>query len=276
MELIKCEGPYVLARGRHGLFLANTLDFYVGRAISTYGEYGEIEWQLIDQLMRPGMDSVEVGANIGTHSVAMARKLAQWGRRLLVVEPQPVIFQNLCANIALNGFFNVQAENVACSDQAGTLSFSEPDYGEENNFGGVQMAEYSGSGPRVRAVLLDDLLGPDWDVGLIKIDVEGYEQRVLEGARDVIKRSRPILYLENDRVDKSKSLIEWLWSAGYRIWWHIPLLFNPKNFAGVEENLYGNVASFNMLAVPEEFNTSIDGLPLVEDSSFHPLRQVVR
>ena len=211
-------------------------------AVLTYGEYGEIEWQLLDAMMRPGKDAIEVGANIGTHTVSMARKLSGMGKRLLAVEPQPVVFQTMCANIALNALFNVSAENAACSDAPGSVTFQAPDYRQEGNLGGVSMREDGKGSHRVRSVRLDELVPDDFDVGLIKIDVEGFEQKVLEGATETIARCRPFIYIENDRLDRSKALIEWLWAADYKLWWHIPHLFNPENFAGNKENIYGNTA----------------------------------
>jgi len=272
MHIIDCEKPYQLVKARHGLFLASSLDIYVGRALTTYGEYGEIEWQVIEALMPDGKDAIEIGANIGTHTVSMARKLAGMGRRLLAVEPQPVVFQNMCANLALNALFNVSVENAACGDTAGWLTFSAPDYLRENNFGGVSMREDGGGNQRVRAVRLDDIVADDFDVGLIKIDVEGFEQKVLEGATQTIARCRPTLYLENDRLDRSAALIEWLWATGYKMWWHVPRLFNPDNFAGNSEDIYGNVGSFNMIAIPKETPAVLNGFAPVEDSAMHPLK----
>ncbi len=265
------DNPYRLVDARHGRFLVSPHDVYLGRAVILYGEYGEIEWQFLEQLMQDGKDAVEVGANIGTHTVSMARKLARMGRRLLAVEPQPVVFQNMCANLALNGLLNVVAENAACSDAPGWLTFEAPDYSRENNSGGVFMREDGGGSQRIRSVPLDQLVPGDFDVGLIKIDVEGFEQKVLEGATGTIARCRPAIYLENDRVERSKALIEWLWAAGYKLWWHIPPLFNPGNFAGKSENIYGNVASFNMLALPNETAIAVQGLTPVEDAGAHPL-----
>ena len=273
MNIIDCEQPYQLVKGRHGWFLASPHDVYVGRAVLTYGESCEMEWQALDAMMRPGKDAIEVGSNIGTHTVTMERKLAGMGKRLLAVEPQPVVFQAMCANLALNALFNVAAENVACSSEAGTVTFEAPDYRKEANLGGVSMREDGIGSHHVRALRLDDLVPPDFNVGLLKIDVEGFEQKVLDGATATISRFRPYIYIENDRLDRSKALIEWLWAADYNLWWHIPPLFNPDNFAGNLTNIYGTIASFNMMCIPKEIDTTIDGLALVEDSDSHPLKR---
>ena len=55
--------PYQLVDGRHGRFLANPNDFYIGGGLIEYGEYAEAEWQVLNQLLLPGKDVIEVGAN---------------------------------------------------------------------------------------------------------------------------------------------------------------------------------------------------------------------
>ena len=57
----------------------------------------------------------------------------------------------------------------------------------------------------------------------------------------------------------------------YRLWWHIPGLFNPENYFGEQENIYGNVASFNMLCLPREQGAEAEGLVEITDATFHPL-----
>lgn len=85
-----------------------------------------------------------------------------------------------------------------------------------------------------------------------------------------------MIYVENDRFDRSRALIEWLWSKEYRLWWHLPLLFNPANFFGRTENIYGRVVSCNMLALPRELAMEIDGFVEVTDSAAHALMSLSR
>ena len=264
---------YRLVRARHGWMLANPSDFYIGQALIEYGEYNELEAEFLLQcFVKPGR-IIEVGANVGSHSVGLAKAAAARGERMEVFEPQPVIFQNLCANLALNGLVNVRAWPFACADEAGTVSFDEPDYGCAGNFGGVSMQrEVSASGRRITVpcVRLDDVLGDD-PVSLVKIDVEGFELSVLQGAAASLVRWQPILYVENDRVEASRTLIEWLWEKGYRLFWHVPPLFNSQNFCAKTANRFGNVASFNMLCMPVESPIKVDGMEEIVDASLHPL-----
>lgn len=269
---ISVAAPYQLIQARHGLMLANPNDYYLGRAIVEYGEYGEIEGKFLASLLgfRPGK-VVEIGANIGTHTVPLARALAREMRELVAFEPQPFIFQNLCANLALNGISNVTAWPWACGAQSETVYFPLPDYHAQGNFGGISMEtrEQPGCVP-APCVRLDDIVGPD-SVSLLKIDVEGYELLALQGATGILNGSRPLLYLENDRVEKSRALIEWLQSLNYQLFWHIPQLFNPDNFFRKKTNIYDNTASFNMLGLPRELGIHLHGLQEVTSATWHPL-----
>lgn len=267
-------GFNVLVRGRHGLFLANENDIYVGRALIDYGEYSELEWRFLERYCAPGNVVVEVGANVGSHSVGMSKSVGAGGR-LVAIEPQPFVFQALCANLALNCLVNVDAFNCACGADEGTLAFQAVDYSIPGNFGGVELRSAGSvpAGVEVPVRRLDSVLRPYARVDLLKIDVEGMEASVLESARETIARFRPVLYLENDRMEESQALIELVWALGYRAWWHTPLLFNPANFFGNACDRYPGIASFNMVCLHGNAEPYVGReLALVEDSAFHPLR----
>ena len=267
--------PYVLTATRHGVMLVNRHDYYMGQAMIIYGECCEIESRFLHILLSKSGLVIEVGANMGIHTIPLAAHLAGQGRRMLVFEPQPVIFQQLCANLALNGLTNVRAFPYACGSKNGSVMFRTPDYRATGNFGGTEMqetAEDSSQCEVVQCARLDDLV-PEGEVGLIKIDVEGFEEDVLRGSEAILSRCTPYLYIENDRTDKSPALIQWLFDHDYRLWWHIPPLFNPANFRGVAEDLYKGVSSFNMLGVHRSVNVSFRTLSEVTDPAFHPLLQ---
>jgi hypothetical protein len=108
-------------------------------------------------------------------------------------------------------------------------------------------------------------------VCFLKVDVEGFELQVLQGARNILANHRPLLYVENDRAAKSAELIQFLWEHGYRLCWHISPLFNAHNFRGNAENRYPQLCSFNMLGVPKESSLVLQGFEDIVDAAAHPL-----
>jgi FkbM family methyltransferase len=257
---------------RHGLFLANPHDQYIGRALIEYGEFSEREWMLLAQLARPNAVIVEIGANIGAHAVSLAKAVGPGGH-VVAIEPQPVVFQNLCANLALNGLTNVQAINAGCGEADASLSFPRINYTRLGNFGAIPLDRLPpdpNSPFRVPVRPLDALVDLK-ALHLIKIDVEGMEAAAIRGARGLIAAHRPFLYVENDRVEKSAELISLIESLGYRAWWHTPTYFNPENFAGRSDNIYGGIASVNMLCAPGERSVTVPDLKPVDGPDWHPL-----
>jgi hypothetical protein len=119
-------------------------------------------------------------------------------------------------------------------------------------------------------VTLDDLADLP-RLRLVKIDVEGMEGEVIEGAAKLIARFRPLLYVENDHPERSAQLMRRIDGLGYDIYWHIVPLFNPGNFYGVTENAFPGLVAFNMLCVHRESRIEIAGLEKVVDLDFHPL-----
>jgi hypothetical protein len=126
----------------------------------------------------------------------------------------------------------------------------------------------------VSIVPLDELGRDLPSLRLSKVDVEGMELTLPEGARGLIQKHRPLLYVEHDRLEKSQSLIQWILDAQYRLRWPLPPLFNPENYFGVTENIYGPVVSINVFCSPREM-----GLPMtktmveITDPAFHILHQ---
>jgi FkbM family methyltransferase len=271
IHTMQIADPYDLVTTRHGTMLANRYDVYIGHALIEYGEYCELETQFLLQFInRPGT-ILEVGANVGSQTIALAKTAKTVGAVVMAFEPQPFVFQNLCANLALNGISNVAAWPFACAAEEGSVWLPHLDYSRSNNFGGISVqAEEIPEGVEVPCVRLDDMTGAR-GVRLMKIDVEGFELQVLQGAQQILARDRPVLYVENDKVAHSPALVEYLWKQGYRLWWHISPLFNPENFRCRTENLYPRLSAFNMLGLPRESNMTLQDGYEITDAGFHPL-----
>ena len=101
-QLILESGFQRLIRAKHGLFLYNKNDLFVGRSLETYGEWCERELDVLLPIIRPHDVIMDVGANIGPHAVPFARKVGPGGF-VYAFEPQRTIFKHcvpICRSIA--------------------------------------------------------------------------------------------------------------------------------------------------------------------------------
>lgn len=136
------------------------------------------------------------------------------------------------------------------------------DYAKGGNFGALALGGYEQS--ETVPVLTVDGLGLA-HCHVVKVDVEGMENEVLASAAATIKRCWPALYLENDRRERAEELIKRLFSMDYVVYWHLPRLFNPDNFFANPENIFANLISRNVLALPAERNVKVEKLQRITD-----------
>ncbi len=260
-----------LIKARNGFCLYNKNDHYIGRSIENYGEFSELEAKMFKQICKQNDTVIEVGANIGAHTQLFSRLVGEKGK-VLAFEPQRIIFQTLNANIAINSMTNVFTYQKALGSKKGELFLPPIDYSKNGNFGGISVDKAS-KGERIELVTLDSFIEDIERLKFIKIDVEGMESEVIKGAKKVIKKFKPLLYIENDRQEKSKELIELIWSLDYKIYWHMPRLFNEDNYYKKEENIFGNIVSVNMLCIPKDLDIKVEKMHKIIDSDFHPMRK---
>jgi FkbM family methyltransferase len=250
------EGFNEIAQCRAGPMLFNRHDQYVGASLRKYGEFSPGEGALFRQLVRPGMVVVEVGANIGAHTIELSRLAGPQGV-VVAFEPQRLVFQTLCANLALNSCVNVLARQEAIGERAGEIRVPVLRPDRPANFGGLSLIGMQ-AGEAVPLRRLDDLgLGT---CHVLKLDLEGMEVEALRGGAELIAAWRPTIYAENDRTERSAELIGLLLGWGYRVYAHNPPLFSADNFAGDEENIFPNIVSFNVLCLPAEHGVTVKGL----------------
>ncbi|MFM1556355.1 MAG: FkbM family methyltransferase [Limisphaerales bacterium] len=153
-----------------------------------FGVYEKAETKFFQTACREGMTFLDVGANIGYYTALAARAVGPNGK-IIALEPDPESFKYLEQTIAANGTENVQAFPVAASDAPATL----PLYISADNRGDNRLYAPGESRPQVevKAVATDSILAENKieTIDLIKIDVQGYEPKVIAGLRDTISRS---------------------------------------------------------------------------------------
>ena len=153
-----------------------------------FGVYEKAETRFFQSACRDGMTFLDVGANFGYYTALAARAVGPNGR-VLAVEPDPDSFGYLEQTIAANAVGNVQAFPVAASDAPATL----PLYISTDNRGDNRLYASGEDRPQVEVTArpLDALLRENKidKVDLIKIDVQGYEPKVIAGLRETITAS---------------------------------------------------------------------------------------
>jgi len=149
-----------------------------------------------------------------------------------------------------------------------------------NNFGSAKISNKKNINSEIiKTTTLDDLLFDKFDekkiLKLIKCDAQGQEENIINGSTKLIEKFNPFLYVENDIVEKSKSLIETISKLNYLLFWHIVPLFNPKNFFKNFNNVFSNIHSINMLCVHRKIKFTLpeNWKKLhINNHNFHPLK----
>jgi FkbM family methyltransferase len=179
-------------------FLVNTAS-HLEWEIFFFGGYEHSTIRLLKQRARPDGLAIDVGANIGSHAIPMAKAMRTG--RVLAFEPNPFVFPRLIANLALNPDCNVDARAMAIGNRIGQvdLFIPQPDAG---NLGQASVVENSNFNKvAVPCTTLDSLLEDEklGTVDVLKIDVEGFEWAVIEGARTMLARDHPLIVFEYNR-----------------------------------------------------------------------------
>ena len=225
------------AQARYGQFLFFRNDDPIGACLHYYGEWAQQEFDLFDLILKPTSNVIDIGANIGTHSVYFSKRCNQG--RVVSVEPQLFIFEILATNILLNGCFNVIPMHAACSSETKQMSMTNinPFHGEKINYGEFKINSNDSNGILTNCIMLDSLM----DYGkfdFIKLDVEGHEEEVLSGGKKLLDKHRPMMYVEFNSKKGNDSLLEKLSSLDYEMYWHVYPKYNPNNLNKQSSNIW--------------------------------------
>lgn len=235
--------PFVLAATNHGSMIVNRNDYVMTAPNAGYGmgfqllnqasfDPDEIDMCISllgirQQVHGKGVVALDCGANVGTHTVECARAMFGWGH-VHAFEAQERVYYALAGNVALNNCFNATATWAAVGATVGELSIPVPNYLVPSSFGSLELKRSDRRKPefigqtidyeperlqRVRQISIDSLDLKRLDFA--KIDVEGMELEVLDGARRSIEAHRPILFIEIIKTDAAE-LERRLSALGYR------------------------------------------------------------
>jgi FkbM family methyltransferase len=177
----------ILVRTESGYVLVDADDHAVLMALVDSGDLEPGTRLVIRRLIRPGDTFIDVGANVGVHTLCAAHAMQGQGR-VIAFEPFPRTSELLKRTLTMNGlasFCDVRQEAV--SDQRGERDLFVGRVSAHHSL--IELGDLvSASSPpiKVPVVCLDDVIAPLETVDLIKIDVEGVELEVLNGARRIV------------------------------------------------------------------------------------------
>jgi FkbM family methyltransferase len=170
-------------------------DDYVGGSIIREREYEPHLTRIFQQFVRPKMQVLDIGANMGYFSL-LAASLVGPGGHVYSWEPARENVKLLLASKQLNQFSNIEIVQGAAGSKSGLLKYFP-------NFSNGLVMQIGNERPEeavpaetVMALRVDDYLPRDAKIGFIKIDVEGFEYEALSGALETIQRCHPIIAAE--------------------------------------------------------------------------------
>jgi FkbM family methyltransferase len=149
-----------------------------------------------EKLNVEGTTIIDVGANFGFHTLQFRDLVGESGQ-VISFEPQKLVYYQLCGNIVLNGHDNITAYNIALSDEVNILKMENLQYHSERdiNIGNAHLdACYDNGYNLVNVNTLDSFNFEN--VSVLKIDVQGYEPKVLDGAKETILKNKPVIFIE--------------------------------------------------------------------------------
>ena len=195
---------------KNKILLRDRIDFGTYIEIHIYNIY-------FKELLKQGMNVIDIGAHIGTYTTFAAEKIGSTGK-VISIEPESRNYNQLCQNIELNKFKNVISKNIALSDHAGlqklyvsntysgrhSLIFKQ----DENSYSEVQVKTLDS--------LLEELNVKKVDI--IKIDTEGSEISILKGAEKTLKNNPgiKILVAAEHYLSQAQEVCQFLNKKGFK------------------------------------------------------------
>ncbi|HEX5393901.1 MAG TPA: FkbM family methyltransferase [Rhodocyclaceae bacterium] len=224
-----------ILRGDHADYLTFSTQDTITQVLYLEGSWAGL-LQKIGETFCSDVDApliLDIGANMGAFAIPIAKNMADRGGLIYAFEPQRIVYYQLCGNVFLNRLDNIYAFNMALGNTDTSIEIPAIDYSASQNIGAFSLdldfrktlnaVTVKEGTPRYEVPLqqLDNVSLPKAPT-LIKIDVEGLEIQVLQGAAQLLKASNfPPLLLEAWKgewfKEQREMLIHYLHEIGYTI-----------------------------------------------------------
>jgi FkbM family methyltransferase len=172
---------------------------------------------ILTTLLKEGDCFIDVGANVGAMTFNAASRVGTNGL-VYAFEPGPIHFKMLTQTVANSNIKNVKLYNLGCSKDETNLFWKM----DEKNPGNAQISKFP-TDISVKVIKLEQVIPETQKVHIIKIDVEGMELEVLEGAERIIIQSKPLMIIETNtgsqnEVKKTNQVLDYLKKANFEFY----------------------------------------------------------
>ena len=189
---------------REGVAVLATPSVPIGYNVTFFGTYEPELRALMRRYLQLGGVAVDVGANVGWHTLLMARLVGSSGR-VLAVEANPSVRERLAEHLKANHLSNVTIVPLALGSRPGSLRFLAPPVDSIGAGDGHVAGEKDKDAPHLvetEVTTLDALAEREElrRMDFVKIDVEGFEWPVLQGAANALAKFRPVVCFEFNSI----------------------------------------------------------------------------
>ncbi|UTW59681.1 FkbM family methyltransferase [Kordiimonas sp. SCSIO 12603] len=257
---------------RLGNMVHDQRDKCIGWSFKEYGEWAPGELAILNKVINPGDTVIDVGANVGYHSLFFSLKVQPSGN-VIAFEPHEINHKLLTLNCIINNLENTKIHKALIGSKT-EIVMLEDDVTDIQNLAAASFAghmEKTESGSPYMKLKLDDLNLENCN--LIKIDVEGMELEVISGAQDIIAEKKPIVFYEQNTVANFHEIQKILSDRDYASFWSVSKAYPKFNIRRNEIDIFKGNTETNILAIHKDQVSQhpwTDTLTQVTDDIYSP------
>jgi FkbM family methyltransferase len=231
----KKQGNYIVKT--HGCFMeVNPNDEGLSTELIAFGSHEPNTTKFVEKYLKNEMNCIDIGANIGYYSTLYSKKIGKNGK-VISIEPSPENFIFLEKNLEMQKMKNYSCYNVACGNYEDTVNFCVDK--RANKCFVIENKENMPPNYEIISVpvkTIDQIIKNEQfeKIDFIKIDVEGFELNVLEGAKNLIQKYKPTIQIEIHcpklGLNISRKILQIFLDESYEI-----IFFNEKLYKEFKE-----------------------------------------
>jgi FkbM family methyltransferase len=189
----------------------------IGRCIEQNGFWENHVYNFYTRFLKDSDVVLDAGANVGFHTINMARK----AKFVHAFEPQPLVYNLLCANVLLNDVTHkVEQYKLALGDKESVVKLQPLNMFDEqdgtHNFGGRGLTIDGRGEGGIKTIAFDSL---NIDINVIKIDIQGFELMAVNGMLETLQVNKPWILLENyEGLENDEEVLSILSVLGYDVY----------------------------------------------------------